>query len=498
MVMKIYKFSFTILLLVMAFFSCSSLGQGGGYNGLDIRQGTVKIFKTSVRPSFYVPWRMYGHSSSKGSGAIIKGNRILTNAHVVADATILQVQKENDPVKYKAEVLYIAHDCDLALLIVEDPSFFEGTRPIPLSDIVPDLQTKVATFGFPLGGQRISITEGVVSRIELNTYSHSNKGSALTIQTDAAINPGNSGGPVVQKGNIVGIAFQSQLSADNIGFMIPIPVINRFFKDIEDGVYDGIPSMGIMWDNLENPDFRNSLEMDDSMTGIHINGLSPGSPVSNYLKAGDVILSIDGIKIANDGSMKFKNGRLLFTYLITLLQAGDSVEMKILRDTKVQSFMIPVNDKKERIVWYDEYETLPRYYIYGGIIFQPLNREYLKSWKEWWNNADFQMLYYFFYNSIDNLKPEREEFVVINQILPDKSNTYVSSRAYEVVDNINGMQILKLEDVVEAFKKDIDGYHVIETDGYNKPIILKAEEAEAANSLILESYGITQDRRLEG
>ena len=90
-------------------------------------------------------------------------------------------------------------DCDLAVLRVDDPAFLAGLRPLPLGDL-PSIGERVLTYGFPLGGQDVSSTAGIVSRIESRGYVHSGADSHLVVQTDAAINPGNSGGPVVQDG----------------------------------------------------------------------------------------------------------------------------------------------------------------------------------------------------------------------------------------------------------------------------------------------------------
>ena len=78
--------------------------------------------------------------------------------------------------------------------------------------------------GFPIGGERLSITEGVVSRIEMFSYAHSQR-CLLGVQIDAAINDGNSGGPVLRGGQLAGIAFQALESGENIGYAIPVPVI---------------------------------------------------------------------------------------------------------------------------------------------------------------------------------------------------------------------------------------------------------------------------------
>ena len=161
----------------------------------------------------------------------------MTNAHVVADHTFIQVRKESSPEKYVARVESIGHDCDLAVLAVDDPNFFKDITPLEFGDL-PQLQDSVVVIGFPLGGDKISITEGVVSRVEIVPYVRSAK-KLLAVQIDAAINPGNSGGPVIRQGKIVGIAMQAITSSQNIGYMIPMPVITHFLDDLKDKEYAG-------------------------------------------------------------------------------------------------------------------------------------------------------------------------------------------------------------------------------------------------------------------
>jgi S1-C subfamily serine protease len=132
--------------------------------------------------------------------------------------------------KYTARVETVSHECDLAVLRVDDDAFFSGVQPLALGDL-PRMGDKVAVYGFPKGGDELCITEGVVSRVEYQYYAHS-RAYLLACQIDAAINPGSSGGPVVRDGKIVGVAFQSLRSGDNIGYMVPVPRIQHFLKTL--------------------------------------------------------------------------------------------------------------------------------------------------------------------------------------------------------------------------------------------------------------------------
>ncbi|MCK6549871.1 serine protease, partial [Myxococcota bacterium] len=202
----------------------------------------MKLFTVTKKPNHYQPWDLEYQRNSGGSGCILEGKRILTNAHVVSDQVYVQVLKMGDSRKYSARVAYVDHDSETAIIEVEDERFFDDTIPVRFGEL-PFRQDKVAVYGFPIGGNELSITEGVVSRLEVLRYTHSQR-DLLAIQTDAAINPGNSGGPVFMNGAMVGIAFQAhtQKEIEKTGYVVPISVIRHFLRDVDDGKVDGVPA----------------------------------------------------------------------------------------------------------------------------------------------------------------------------------------------------------------------------------------------------------------
>jgi len=216
----------------------------------DLTKSVVMIQIVKQPFDYTTPWKQSSISQGVGSGFIIEGKRILTNAHNISDVRYVIVKKENVAKKYPARVEFVGHDCDLAILKVADESFFDGTEPLTIGGL-PPVNSTVETYGFPMGGTHISVTQGVVSRIQTDSYVHSGADEHLVIQTDAAINPGNSGGPVILDSNVVGVAFQGMQKADNIGYMIPSTVIYHFLKDVNDGKYDGFGSLGVgLFDGL--------------------------------------------------------------------------------------------------------------------------------------------------------------------------------------------------------------------------------------------------------
>ena len=449
----------------------------------------IKIFSYAVMPNYYVPWSMHGQSASTGTGVVIKGNQILTAAHVVSNATYLEVQKSLDPKKYFAKVKWIAHDADLALLEVKDETFFEKITPMRIGSL-PKRQDGVAVYGYPTGGTQISITKGIVSRIEQTVYVHSAI-DFLSIQIDAAINPGNSGGPAFNKsGEIVGIAMQGMTASNSIGYIIPTPIIKHFLKDIEDGHYDGFPDDGIYIQEMENRALKQYYKTQER-SGVLVTSIIQGSSADGYLKPDDVILEVDGHTIADDNSISTKEIKKVSTnYAIKKHFIGEKVHFKILRQGKVLEVVMPLKRHVSKIPF--EHEKMPRYYIFAGMVFTPLTQNYLGAWgKDWDRKAPVDFLYAF--RHADITKSDDQEIVVLQGALYNKINAGYSP-SNEIVKSVNGIEIHSLNDLAEIIDKSKKTV-VVKTNTASVYII-DVKEAQKVEQQILTQYRVSKKSHL--
>uniref|UniRef100_A0A7N0TP90 Protease Do-like 9 n=1 Tax=Kalanchoe fedtschenkoi TaxID=63787 RepID=A0A7N0TP90_KALFE len=378
----------------------------------------VKVFCVHTEPNFSLPWQRKRQYSSSSSGFIIGGRRVLTNAHSVEHHTQVKLKKRGSDTKYLATVLAIGTECDIALLTVSDDEFWEGVMPLEFGDL-PALQDAVTVVGYPIGGDTISVTSGVVSRIEVLSYVHGST-ELLGLQIDAAINSGNSGGPAFNdQGKCVGIAFQSLKNddAENIGYVIPTPVIIHFIKDFEkNGTYTGFPILGVEWQKMENPDLRASMGMGANMKGVRIRRIEPTAPESHVLKPSDIILSFDGVNIANDGTVPFRHGeRIGFSYLVSQKYTGDSAQVKVLRDAKTLEFSIKLDTHKRLIPAHIKGKP-PSYYIIGGFVFTAITVPYLRSeyGKDYEFDAPVKLLDKHLHAMAETVD---EQLVVVSQVL---------------------------------------------------------------------------------
>ncbi|MEO8428790.1 MAG: trypsin-like peptidase domain-containing protein, partial [Verrucomicrobiota bacterium] len=346
----------------------------------------VQIIASSQQPVWDAPWRFDSVRKGSGSGFLIRGKRIMTNAHVVSWAKQVLIKRYQDPRPYAARILFIAHDCDIALLGVDDDRFFEGMEPLSLGEL-PKVRSTVTTYGYPAGGEQISYTRGVVSRIEMQSYVHIGNRSYLGVQTDAAINPGNSGGPVIQDDQVVGIAFQGMPGLENAGFFIAPPVIQHFLKDIEGGSYEGFPQAGIRLVPLENPAYRRCLKLPDDGQGARIDSLLPIPTTEKALRQDDVLLQVGPYKVGSDGTTLYQGNRIFVAAAFQFAQNGEALDLKIWRDGQQTNIALPGYVYKGDAAAGNQYDVLPRYFVYGGMVFTPLSLDYLKTFGRNWSDA---------------------------------------------------------------------------------------------------------------
>jgi S1-C subfamily serine protease len=462
-------------------------------HAVEISKSLVRIEATSQEPNYKTPWSPGDVTSGVGAGFVVDGKRIMTNAHVVSNARFLTVSKEGDPNPYLAQVLHIAHDCDLALLSVENPDFFNGTAPLEFGGI-PQIESVVSAYGYPVGGTRLSVTRGIVSRIDFQPYSHSGMDSHLAIQIDAAINPGNSGGPVMQNSKVVGVAFQGYSGdvAQNVGYMIPTPVIHRFLKDVEDGRYDHYVDLALTYRNLFNPAARSALGLEDENTGVQICSVYSSGASDGIVKPGDVILKIDGHTVSSDGTIPLEDEAVPLEEVVERKFKGDKVHLDILRDGKPMTLTVPLREPWPFKLQSNLYDERPRYFVAGGLVFQPVDQNFMEAH----DPSDQRLNYLFDFFIADGLHATRPEIVVLSNILPDPVNAYADEFRYSVVDEVNGRRIKRIEDIAAAFEEKAD-YYVIKFAGGGRPIVLERKAIEEARSRISGRYALTAEKNLE-
>ena len=454
----------------------------------------VKIFSTARYPDVYQPWTKQAPEEATGSGVVIKGKRILTNAHVVGYANQVQVQANQAGDKISATVEFIAPGIDLAVLKLDDEKFFDTHPPLAEAKTLPGIKDTVLAYGFPEGGNSLSITKGIVSRVEFTPYNFPVFG--LRVQIDAAINPGNSGGPAVVGDKMVGLTFSRLNDADNIGYIIPNEEIDLFLQDIADGHYDGKPAMYDLLQTLENPALRAFLKLPSGADGMVVH--HPYKDDANYpLKEWDVITQIGGTSIDDQGMVKLgRDLRVNFQYLIQHAATNGTVPLTIVRAGKEMQVKLPVSSHYPRLIPGLD-GAYPSYFIYGPLVFSAATSDYLGGYLRTKYAASVLTHLSSAANPLITRMADQPAFpgeglvLIASPFFPHKLAQGYSNPRAQVVKSINGIRVKNLNHLVEILRDAKSEFITVECDTqYGETMIFPRAQMVAATEDILTDNGV--------
>lgn len=480
-------------MLKKIFFACLTLIIFGNFafaqteDANDPSNAILKINAVYCQPNFSRPWIKRSQYQGSGSAVVIEGNRILTNAHNVANATYITVTKQNQGTPITAKLESVDHQCDLAILSVEEEGFFDDITPLKIGK-TPPVKTQVLAIGYPIGGDGLSVTQGIISRIELMRYAHSMTDSLLAAQIDAAINSGNSGGPIIYDGKVVGIAFQVVHGRNGLGYMIHSEIIEHFLKDLEDGKVDGFGDFQVRLMGLENPDTRNFYKMKKNQSGILVYKSQKIPNVEMAIMPNDVILSIDGFNIMNNGNIRISDGsNRFFSSVIHSKQMDEKVSVKILRDGKemeLSASPIKYCDK----ISPQTFDVIPSMFTVGGFVFTPLSWNYIEEAANYERDIDELM---------ENIGKDKEsadaEIIVLTEVLGDEVNMGYQGFSDMILEEINGKKILNMKDLANTIDALNEGFVTFK---FKNKILMTLDIKKLKDALprVLQNYSIPADR----
>jgi S1-C subfamily serine protease len=458
-----------------------------------LENSVVKIFSTMRYPDPYKPWTKQAPSEATASGVVIEGKRILTNAHAVLYASQVQVQANAAGDKVSATILAIAPGIDLAVLQLDDPSFFDTHPAVARANKLPEIKDPVLAYGFPTGGSSLSITKGIVSRIEFTPYNYPVSG--LRIQIDAAINSGNSGGPAIAGDKMIGLAFSRLVGGDaqNIGYIIPNEEVELFLKAIANGHYDGKPSMYDDLQTLENPALRDFLKLDKSVEGMVVH--RPDKTDAAYpLKEWDVITRVGDTPIDNQGMVKIgKDLRVNFAYMIQRVTKDGKLPLTVIRKGSPLKIELPVSADRPTLAP-DLRGEYPSYFVYGPIVFSRATRQFLSLFE---NNANLLRGLAFVKSPLvtrafDPPSPELEELVIVSSpFFPHKLANGYSNPTGSVVYSVNGTPVKSLKHLVALLRDLKDPFVTIEFGSRGgEALVFSTPAMMAATDDILTDNGV--------
>jgi 2-alkenal reductase len=304
----------------------------------------INTLKADAQPSdsqrnpFPFPQQDQAQRAS-GSGVIIsQDGYVVTNNHVIENQGSLAVLFA-DGTRHEATLVGADPLQDLAVIKISDP--VPAVAALGNSTALQPGQTLIA-IGSPLGDFKNSVTVGVVSALNRSVPGSSMEG---LVQTDAAINHGNSGGPLVDlRGEVIGINTLvvrgnggTLDQAEGLGFAIPSQTVKTVSeKLIADGKI-AYPFLGVSYGMIDAElAAENNLPVQN---GALISEVQPNQPAAKAgLQAGDIIISLDGLKLGSDTSLR---GVLLQH------QPGDTVKIEVLRDGRTLVLDVTLTTRPE-------------------------------------------------------------------------------------------------------------------------------------------------------
>ena len=409
------------------------------------KDSIVKIVTYSKVHDYLYPWMPPRQTANHGSGFIIFYELkayLLTSAHLVQNATLIYVRFSDESLNFLASVDTIDHHADLACLNIENASFWEQAMPIELGEM-PNLRQKVHIMGFPDGGEEFHHLKSCVSRINVGRYQHSGV-PLLLIQVDSMIGQGHYGGPAVYNDKVIGMAFQNADNGENLGYLIPPTIIGHFLKDGAQSLYKGFPYLAIHTQPLTTS-LKQAFGLELVSTGIRVKKTDPLSSAKSLLLTDDILLALDDYLIKDDGTIETSfSHRVHYSYLISQKSIGELVEATVWRNKTPIIVRIPLNFRCATThAVHKEYDKSPSYYIYAGIVFTPLTKNYLKCKRI--SNHDKYLL--------ASKSDFDDEIVIINQVLLTRLNAEIGQYNSQIVKSLNNEKVKNLKHLKKLIEK---------------------------------------------
>lgn len=448
----------------------------------------ISVEVTRRTYDYIQPW-VRDTSTSVKVATYLGDNLFLTTAKSLNDVALIRLQKNGRGRWYPGELKWIDYHANLAVVSASDENFTSDLSPAaidPKFDPEAEMESVRWRSGKP-ERRETTFDEWTVQTGQISYISS----LFLHMKTEASVL--SQGSPIFSEKGIVGITVSK---AGDIATLIPAFFLERIVSAWKSDDFPGLGFFDFTWTPTRNPDVLNFLKLKGEPTGVLVITVPkvPGS--KSPLKVRDLILTVDGHKIDNEGDYNDPVfGQISLENISTYgKSAGDTVKIKVLRNgkEKVLNYTIPKARFDFDLVPDVIYDQEPEYLLVAGLVFQPLTETFLSRWgSSWERRAPYRLVHY---NGNDPTK-ERPELVVLSVVLPHPINLTYEGYRYQVVDKVNGRKISDLGQLKKAFSNPVDGFHVVEfmKGSTKRRLVLKAEETTKATQDVMETYAIAKD-----
>jgi hypothetical protein len=453
-----------------------------------LRAGIVSVRVTGQDWNWRAPWEKQAPWTRTVTGLVVPGPRILLASTAFGNHLLVEAQKLGTEARTVARVELVDQEGPLALVAVDDPAFWEGLEPLPFADRAPG-EGDVTILRWQRSGL-LDAFPGTVRQVRSGRHGLSQT-SLLTLEVGSSTDGLGESEVVVAKGRVTGLV--TGRAGDAYG-AIAAPVLRQFLEGAARGDWRSFARAGLAWQDLTNPALRESLGLGPGETGIRVTRVAANGSAGGILKAGDVVLEMDGAKVDPTGYYEHPlYGRMLFALLFSDgRRPGETMSVKLLRDGERLDLRLPLRamrPEQDRVPPY-VFGRGPDYVVVGGLVFQELARPYLGAWGDWARRAPPRLLVAIDREPADGIEPKR--IVILSSVLPDAANLGYQELRDVMVERVNGRAVGSLADLRQAFASPRGGFHVVEfVAGQGAArAVLDVGEAQAAALRLREAYGV--------
>ncbi len=428
------------------------------------------------------PWVKTNPTLRVAQAVVVDGRPepvLLTTAQMVAFATHIRASKHGEPGESPARVLYEDREANLALVSVDDPTFFRDLEPVRLARR-PFASGEVSITRWR--DNQFEISRGRVSRaVVADSATGVLKYVGLRVQTD--IQGGGWSEPVFVGGALAGLATGHSQSDMQV---LPATFLGVWLDEVRatGGMRPWAGQIGAVFQEIRSPALAGWLGL-ESPRGILVRRVAQGGSACGVLRPDDILLAIDGHEIDGDGNIRQPPyGLLWFEVLLSRHPAGDTVPVRLLRDGAVHELAMPLRTYTGAswLVPADRTDP-PAYLMAGGLVF----REFDETYPTW--ATELRIL-----GQLNRTAQtaDRRRVVVLSSVLADPYNLGYQGFADLPVATVNGRPIDAVSDLAEALEHPLEGFHVVRflPNPRLNEIVLDAGTLDEATRRIAEAYGI--------
>jgi S1-C subfamily serine protease len=442
------------------------------------------------------PWAKLQPNPVVASAVVVEGPLLLTRAQMIADATLIEVEKRGDADLAAARVVHVDPEIDLALLAVDEPGFFDDLEGVEIAEAAP-VVGDVESVRWEK--RQLEVSTSRVSRIEVRSSRYGSIDHAfLLLRSD--LESGGWSEPVFRKGELIGLTTSQQ---SQYASAIPAEILSAYVRAARQPErYAGFASLGIVWQNNRDEALASYLSLPGAPRGVLIRDVRPNSSAAGVLRARDILLELDGFAIDAIGNYEHpRYGRLNLAHLpLDGHRPGDVLRARVWREGREieTSLTLQRYSAEARLIPWRRENFAPAYLVAGGLVFRELDGDYLRAWGPNWSGSAPGELVFRYHLDAHNQTQPGDRIVILSHVLADAYNIGYHDAGEFVVETVNDRPIRSIAALAEAFERPVTGFHTVTfaPNGSLRELVLDAEHFESASAQIAEAYGVPFRARL--